>query len=109
LIAQSPKGVLNQLGQLINRARNCLVQGCCLVSESNGLTAFEARFHYAAFVVLPVLVAAFITQVDLHSRDIVADSVQNALNCTSDLVDQRLVSFDVTVCVELDLRRFLLL
>jgi hypothetical protein len=51
LIAQPIKGALDQSGQSICGAIDGLVYGCGMVSDRNGLPAFEARFHYAALVV----------------------------------------------------------
>jgi hypothetical protein len=79
------------------------------VSDRDGLAAFEAGFHHAALVVLATLVAALVAQVDLHSRDVIADSAQGTLHYATDLSGQRLVTFDVTVGIDLDLHGVLLL
>jgi hypothetical protein len=109
LIVPPLEGVLDQSGQLIHSAVDGLVQSRCMVSDRDGLAAFEAGFHYAALVVLAALVAALVTQVDLHSRDVIADSAQGTLHYATDLSGQRLVIFDVMVGIDLDLHGVLLL
>ncbi len=70
----------------------------------DGLAAFEAGFHHAMHVVIAAfLVAVFIAQVDLHSRDVIAESAQGTLHCVTNPSGQRLVTFDVTVGIDLDL------
>jgi hypothetical protein len=73
------------------------------VSDRDRLAAFEAGFHRATHVIAALLLAVLITQVDLHSRDVIADSAQSTLDYVTDLNGQRLVTFDVTVGVDLDL------
>jgi hypothetical protein len=73
------------------------------------LAAFEAGFDHAALVVLAALVAALVAQADLHSRDVIADSAQGALNHATELSGQRLVTFDVVVGIDLYLHGVLLL
>ena len=85
LVARPPEGALDQSGQLVCRAVDGFVQGRCLVSRRDGLTAFEAGFHHAALVVVAALVAVFFAQVDLHSRDVFADSAQGCLHDATDL------------------------
>ena len=110
LIAQPPEGALDQSGQLICSAVDGLVQGRGLVSDRDGLAAFEAGFHHATHVVIAaLLVAVLIAQVDLHSRDVIAESAQGALHYATDLSGQRLVTFDVMVGIDLDLHGVLLL
>jgi hypothetical protein len=109
LIVLSPEGVLDQSGQLIRSSVDGLVQGRCMVSDGDGLAGFEACFHHASLVVLTAFVAALVTQVDLHSRDVIADSAQRTLHYATDLSGQRLVIFDVMVGIDLDLHGVLLL
>jgi len=109
LIALPSKGALDQSGQLICSAVDGLVQGRRLDSNRDGLAAFEAGFHHAALVVLAALVAALGTQVDLDSRDVMADSAQGTLHFATDLSGQRLITFDVMVGIDLDLHGVLLL
>src|ERR1017187_342140 len=59
------EGALDQSGQLTCSAVDSLDHGCFLVSDRDGLAAFEAGFHYAALVVLAGLVGALVAQVDL--------------------------------------------
>jgi hypothetical protein len=109
LIVQPPEGALDQSGQFICSAVDGLVQGSCLVSDRDGLAAFEAGFHHAALVVLAALLAALVAQVDLHSRDVMTDSAQGTLHCLPYPSGQRLVTFDVVVGVDLDLHGVLLM
>jgi hypothetical protein len=103
LIAQPPESALDQSGQLIRSAVNGLVQGRSLVSDRDRLVAFEAGFHRAMHVIAALLFAVLITQMDLHSRDVIADSTQGILHYATDLNGQRLMTFDITVGIDLDL------
>jgi hypothetical protein len=103
LIVQPPESALDQSGQLIRSAVNGLVQGRSLVSDRDRLVAFEADFHRTTHVIAALLFAVLITQVDLHSRDVIADSAQSTLDYVTDLSGQRLVTFNITVGVDLDL------
>ena len=48
-----------------------------MVRDRDRLAAFEAGFHHATHVVMAAfLVAVLIAQVDLHSRDLIAESAQ---------------------------------
>ena len=73
------------------------------MSDRDRLAAFEAGFHRAMHVIAALLFAVLITQVDLHSRDVIADSAQSTLDYVTDLSGQRLMTFDVTIGVDLDL------
>jgi hypothetical protein len=86
-----------------------LVHGCVLVSHSDRLPSFETSFHHAAFLVLAALIAVLVAQVNLHSRDMVADVIQGILNEATDMRGQSLVSRDVVVGVYLYLHGMLLL
>jgi hypothetical protein len=110
LIVLPPKGALDQIGQLICSAVNGLVQGGCLISDSDRLAAFKTGFHHAAHVINAALfVAVLIAQVDLHSCDVIAESAQSILYYATDVIGQRLVTFDVMVGIDLDLHGVLLL
>jgi hypothetical protein len=78
------------------------------VSDRNGLGTFEAGFHHTALVVLAALVAALVAQMDLHSRNVIADSAQGTLHYVTDLDGQRLATFDVMVGIDLYLHSVLL-
>jgi hypothetical protein len=52
-----------------------LLHSCGLVSHSDRLPAFKTSFHHAAFLVLTSLITVLVTQVNLNSRDMVADVV----------------------------------
>jgi hypothetical protein len=70
------------------------------MSDRDGLAAFEAGFHHAALVVLSVLIAVLIAQMDFHSRDVAADSPQRAFHLATDLSSEPLVTFDVMVGID---------
>jgi hypothetical protein len=97
------EGALDQSGQLACSAVDSLGHGCFLVSDRDGLPAFEAGFHHAALVVLAGFVGALVAQVDLHSRDVIAEMAQSTLHYATDLSGQSLVTFDVMVGIDLDL------
>jgi hypothetical protein len=80
-----------------------------VVSDRDGLAAFEAGFHHAALAVLAGLVGALVAQVDLHSRDVIAEMAQGTLYYATDLRGQCLVTFNVMVGIDLDLHGVLLL
>jgi len=110
LLALPPEGVLDQSGQLICSAIDGFVQGRCLVRDRDGLAAFEAGFQHATHgVMADLFVAVLVAQMDLHSRDVIAESAQGALHDASDLSSQRLMNFDVVTGVYFDLHGVLLL
>lgn len=103
-LAQSPEGVLDQSGQLIRRTIDGFVQGRSLVSDRDGLTAFESGFHHTAHgVIAGLLVAVLVAQMDIHSRDVFAESLQGTLYYATDSSGQRLVSIYVAVGMNFDL------
>ena len=55
-----------------------------------------------------VLSAVLVAQVYLHSRDVIAEPAQGALDCATDLSGQRLATFDVMVRIDLYLHLVLL-
>jgi hypothetical protein len=101
------EGALDQSGQLTGSAVDSLDHGVCLVSDCDGLAAFEAGFHHAALVMLGTLVAALVGQMDLNSRNVIAQVAQRALHYSTDLGDQSLVAFDVMVGIDLNLHGIL--
>ena len=104
LIAQPAKGAFDYSGQLLRRTVDGFVQGRGLVRDRNGLAAFETGFHHAAHVINAALfVAVLIAQVDLHSCDVIAESAQSILYYATDVIGQRLVTFDVMVGIDLNL------
>jgi hypothetical protein len=109
LIAQLSEGALNHSGQFLCSAVYGLFHGCGLVCDRGGLAAFKAGFHHAPYVVIAALFGAvLIAQVDLHSRDGIADSTQGTFHDATDLSSQCLVALDVTVGIDLDLHGVLL-
>jgi hypothetical protein len=110
LIPQPPEGALNHSNQLVRGTVDGFVQGHGLVSDRDRLAAFEAGFNHAAYVVIAaLLVAVLIAQVDFHSCDVIADFAQGTLHYATDLMGQRVVTFDVMVGIDLDLHSILLL
>jgi hypothetical protein len=108
-LAQPPEGVLDQSGQLIRGTIDGFVQGRGLVSDRDGPTAFEVDFHHTAHGVFANLfVAVLVTQMDIYSRDVFAESAQGTLHYATDMRGQRLVSFDVAVGMNFDLHGILL-
>jgi hypothetical protein len=104
------------MGQLIYRAVDGLSQGAGLVSDRDGPVAFEARFHHAAYVVITALLAALlatltatllaavlVAQMDLDPGNVLAESAQGILHYATDMIGQRLATFDVMVGIDLDL------
>jgi hypothetical protein len=109
VIVQPPEGALDQPDQFIGSAVDGLVQGRGLVSHRNRLAILQAGFHQATHVVIAALfVTIFITQMNFHPRDVIADSTQGTFHNTTDLSGQRLVTFDITVGIDLDLHGVLL-
>jgi hypothetical protein len=110
LLALPPEGVLNQSGQLICSAVNGFVQSSCMVRDRDGLAPFEAGFQHATHgVMADLFVAVLVAQMDLYSRDVIAESAQGALHDTINLSGQRLMNFDVVSGVYLYLHGVLLL
>jgi hypothetical protein len=107
-IVQFAEGMLDQSGELIRGSVDGQVQRRRFVVHRDGLAAFEARLDQAAFVILSPLRTAFVGQVDLHPRDVIAHSAQGILDYAPD-PGQRLVAFDYMVRIDLDLHSDLLL
>jgi hypothetical protein len=108
LLAQPPDGALDQSVQLICSAVDGLVNSCGLVSDRDGLAALDSGFHQAThFAMAALLVAVLIAQMDLHSRDLIAESAQGALHNATELIGQRLATFNIVIGVDLDLHRIL--
>jgi hypothetical protein len=98
------------MDHLICSAVNGLVQSGCLISDRDRLTTFEADVHHTAHVVIPaLLVTVLIAQVDVHEGDVIPESAQSIIDYSTDLISQRLVTFDVMVGIDLDLHGVLLL
>jgi len=98
------------MDHLICSAVNGLVQSGCLISDRDRLTTIEADVHHAAHVVIPaLLVTGLIDQVDVHEGDVIPESAQSIIDYSTDLISQRLVTFDVMVGIDLDLHGVLLL
>ncbi len=108
LVVLPSESALYQFGQLIRSAVDGLVQSWCLVSDCNWLSSFEAGFHHAALVAGAVPMACLVAQMDFHLRDVSAESAQGTLYFPVDLVNQRLVTHYIVVCVNLNLHYILL-
>ena len=107
-IALPFESALYQFGQLIRSAADSLVQGLCLLTDCDGLPSFKAGFHHAALIAGAVPMACLVAQVDLHLRDVSAESAQSTLYFSADLINQRLVTHYIVVCVNLNLHYILL-
>jgi len=92
VLAHPPESVFNQSGQLLRSALDGLVQTRRLVSDRDGVAAFEVGFHHTALVALAVLMAILVTKVHFHPRDVIAESAQGIFHFSLDLSDQRLAS-----------------
>jgi hypothetical protein len=109
VIAQPPDSALDQSVQLICSAVDGLVQACGLVSDRDGLAAFDSGFHHAThFVMAALLVAVLIAHMDLHSRDLIAESAQGAFHYATTLIGQHLATFNIMIGVDLDMHGILL-
>jgi hypothetical protein len=60
-------------------------------------------------VIAALLVAVLVAQVNIHLRDVFAESAESILYYTTDLISQCLMAFDVVVGIDLDLHSVLLL
>jgi len=103
VIVQPPEGALDRSGQFISGTMDSLMQGLGMVRGSDGLTAFEADFDNAVFVILAALVPSRVAQVNRHSRDVIAESAQGALHCATDMIGQCLSTLDIVVSINLNL------
>jgi hypothetical protein len=103
LIVQFAEGMFDQSSKLICGSVDGQVQSRRFVGDRDRLAAFEARLHHATLVILAPLRAAFVGQVDLHPRDVIAHSAQGILHYAPDLSGQRLVTFNCMVRIDLDL------
>ena len=86
-----------------------LINGSCVLSYSDRLSACDARFHHTALIIGRALVATLVAEMNLHSRDVIGKLAQCALDDATDLGGQRLAPRDVMVCIEFDLQCVLLL
>jgi len=59
----------------MHSAFDSLLHSCGLVSHSDRLPSFKTSFHHTASFVLASLIAVLIAQVNLQSRDMVADVI----------------------------------
>jgi hypothetical protein len=110
LIVDPLEGASNQVNQLVCSANNGLIQGGCLISDCDGVAANKAGFDHAAHIVMAaLLVTVLIAQVNIHLRDVFTESAESILYYAADMCDQRLMSFDVVVGIDLDLHGVLLL
>jgi hypothetical protein len=110
LIVYPCEGALDQVNQLICSTVYGFIQGVCLMSDRDGLAAFKMGFDLATEVVIAaLLVAVLIAQVNIHLRDVFAESAESILYYATDLISQCLMSFDVMVGIDLDLHSVLLL
>jgi hypothetical protein len=75
-----PVTALDPSAQLIDSASDSLVQGRSSVSDSDGAPTFEAGFYHAPYIIYTPLAAVYIAQVDLHSSDVIARSLERALH-----------------------------
>jgi hypothetical protein len=60
-------------------------------------------------VIAALLVAVLVTQVNIHLRDVFAESAESILYYAADLINQCLMGFNVVVGIDLDLHSVLLL
>lgn len=74
-----------------------------MVRGGEGLEAFEAGFDDAVFAIRAALVASRIAQVNLNSCDVIAETAQGALCRATDMIDQRLLTLDIVVGINLNL------
>jgi hypothetical protein len=81
-----------------------------MVSDRNRLMALEACFQHATNIIIAVLlVAVLISQVDFHSRDVIADLAQGTFYDVTEMSGQFLVTFDIMVGINLYLHGIFLL
>jgi hypothetical protein len=78
------------------------------MSDRDRLAAFQARFQHAALVIRAALISILIGQMNLYTRNVIADPVQGRLNNTADVIRKGLVAFNVVVCIDLDVHITLL-
>ncbi len=89
VIVQSSEGDVDQTVQLVCGTVDGLVHGCGMMRHRDRLAAFESGFQHAAHVFITAfLVAILIAQLDFHSRDVIAESLEGVLHGTSDLSGQ---------------------
>src|SRR5690554_952224 len=87
---------------------DCLLQRRGVFRHSYRLQTFETRLHHTALVVLTVLVAVLVTQMNFHPSDMFSATLQGLLDHVGHLRSKRLGAVDVGVGVELDFHGFLL-
>ena len=82
------------------------IQACCLVSNRNGLPAFEAGFHHATFIAHSTLFTVLVADVHFNPGDVLAEPVQCIIYRGSNLIGKELTTFDIMVCIDLNLHDF---
>ena len=103
LVVKSAERGLDQALQLADGALDgCLNRGR-IVGDSDRLATGETRFHHAALVVTPALAAVLVAEVDFHPRDALFVSAERGCDDVADMIGERLASFDVVICVDLNL------
>jgi hypothetical protein len=109
VLVRSPKTGLQQLLQRLCGAVVSAPQGCAVMAHSHGLAPGASCLHAAPLVVVAGFRAIFVAQMDLHSRDSIAEPVECSADVRLNMARQYFMPFNIMVSVDLDLHRVPLL
>jgi hypothetical protein len=90
MVVQPPERAVQQTRQFLRGAIHCLLQRRGVLRYCHRLPAFQTGLEYAALVLLPALVAVLVAQMNFHSGDVCAETLQRLLDGGAHLCGQRL-------------------
>ena len=102
IVLQSPQGTLKRSLQLVGRAPDRLVHRFSRVRDRCGLALLESSLDHAAFIILPGLASVFISKVDFHPRDLIAEMDERVLHQLFDMGGETITPAYVPVRADLD-------
>jgi hypothetical protein len=107
MIALPPERTLDQSRHFACSAVDSFVQSRRVVSDHYRLLTLEAGFDHAALIVRAALLSVLVAEVDFHTGDPIAESIQGTLDHTCEPCGQRLMPFDVIGGIDLNSHGFL--
>lgn len=106
MIAPSPQVAFNHVFQLLSGTTNGLLWIRRLLGYRDRLLILKACFHQAALVVNAALVTIYITDMHLNSGDVVIETIQHAFNYGFRMIRKFLVTFYITIGIDLNVHYF---
>jgi hypothetical protein len=103
---QTTEGAFQRPLELAGGAVHGLVDRRGVMRDGGRLMAFKASLHHALLVLGPALVAMFIAQVHLHSRDLPTEVSERGHDDAFDHGGQGLSTLDVVIRIQQDMHSF---